>query len=553
MILTGAQILIEELIRHGTKIVFGYPGGSVLDIYDELYKNSDRIEHVLSAHEQGAAHAADGYARVTGSPGVVIATSGPGATNLVTGIANAYLDSVPLIAITGNVSVSLIGKDSFQEVDIIGITQPVVKHSYILRDVNELESVISEAFIIASTGRKGPVLIDISKSVQQDTCEYTGSFDARPAMKPPRREIPDPTETLAAISQSQKPYIYCGGGVIASHAEEEIIELSNRIAAPIGLSLMGLTAIPGSCPRNLGMCGMHGKYASSVAQSEADLLIAVGVRFSDRATGDAEEYSKKCTVIHIDIDDAELGKNVTSKIELCGDAKSVLRALLQELPKIEHDEWMQRVLELKRQDETVSEPDSFTPQNIIQLVNKHTTPDTLIATDVGQHQMWVMQHYSFSKPHTLISSGGLGAMGYGMGAAIGGCLASGKAQTVLFTGDGSFGMNLTEMATAVSQKLPLVIVLLNNGALGMVRQWQSIFYDEHYSSSTLRRKTDFVKLAQAFGADGATVSSISELEEVFEGGFPSDKPFLIECQIDMDEKVFPMIPSGMSVGDIILS
>ncbi|NLV50206.1 MAG: biosynthetic-type acetolactate synthase large subunit [Clostridiales bacterium] len=549
MLLSGAQILVEELVRNGVKTVFGYPGGTVLDIYDELYKNAHRLEHVISAHEQGAAHAADGYARVSGRTGVVIATSGPGATNLVTGIANAYLDSVPLVAITGNVAVSLLGRDSFQEVDIVGITQPIVKHSYIIRDVAELEFVVSEAFKIAGSGRKGPVLIDIPKSAQRDKCEYHGGFGFSAAPVP---EVPDLTKALEAVSRCRKPYIYCGGGVVAAGAGDEVLSLSKRLSAPIGLSMMGLTAIPNSYGLNLGMCGMHGKYAATVAQSEADLMIAVGVRFSDRATGNIAEYTKSCTVIHIDIDDAELGKNVPSMIDLCGDAKVILTRLNEALPPMRNEEWVARVTELKKRDEAPGD-DSFTPANIIRAVRESAGGDTVVATDVGQHQMWVMQHYAFEKPGTLLTSGGLGTMGFGLGAAIGGCIARGREKTVLFTGDGCFGMNLNELATAVSQKTPVLIILINNGVLGMVRQWQTMFYSERYSSTTLRRKTDFVKLAEAFGAAGRAVYTMDELREVLNGGLPEDGPFLADCRIDMNEMVFPMIPPGGSVKEIKLS
>ncbi|MDO5688987.1 MAG: biosynthetic-type acetolactate synthase large subunit [Tissierellia bacterium] len=549
MILTGAQILIEELVKNGADTIFGYPGGAVLDIYDELYKNSDRIEHILSAHEQGAAHAADGYARVTGKPGVVIATSGPGATNLVTGIANAYLDSVPMVAFTGNVAEQMLGKDSFQEVDIIGITQPIVKHSYIARNVEDLAGMITEAFALANSGRKGPVVIDIPKSTQRATCEYNPDLHFRVQRKLP---VPDFTEAVKAIQESKRPYIYAGGGVLAAGATEEVEELSRKISAPIGLSLMGLTAIPDSYMLNLGMTGMHGRVSSITAQSEADLVIAVGVRFSDRATGNVEEYRKNCKVIHVDIDEAEMGKNVPGIIELLGDAKKTLQGLIKALDPIRNDEWMDRCLENKYLDFSLDNDEQFIAKNIIGCINRHVKPETVVATDVGQHQMWVMQHYKFEKPRTLLSSGGLGTMGYGFGAAIGGCVASDRKPTVLFTGDGSFGMNLNEMATAVSQKLPIVIVLFNNGTLGMVRQWQRTFYENRYSSTTLARKTDFPLLAKAFGADGCTVYNLEELEACLAAGLPEDGPFLIECMIDIDDKVLPMIPPGGSFGDIML-
>lgn len=547
--MNGAQILIEELIKHGVDTVFGYPGGAVLNIYDELYKNSHRINHIISAHEQGAVHAADGYARVSGKTGVVIATSGPGATNLVTGIANAYLDSVPLVAITGNVAVPLLGKDSFQEVDIVGITQPIVKHNFVVRDINDLAATIKEAFYIASSGRKGPVLIDITKTVQIAECEYSDTpIEVKSYHTKPENDY---SAALSVIKESKKPYIYCGGGVIASEAQKEVLELSKRLSAPIGLSMMGLTAIPNSYELNLGMCGMHGKYSASKAQSEADLLIAVGVRFSDRATGNINEYTKNCAVIHIDIDNAEIGKNVSSKIGLCGDVKEILTNLLNSIEPFKNQSWLDEISEFKKSD-LVKKNDDFTPQNIISVINSFAGTDTVIATDVGQHQMWVMQHYRFEKPRTLVTSGGLGTMGFGMGAAIGGCIGNGKKRTVLFTSDGSFGMNLNELATAVSQNLPLLIVILNNGVLGMVRQWQKMFFEKRYSQTTLARKTNFPMLAKAFGADGYTAESIEDLTAILKNNLRDDRPCVIDCKIDMDENVLPMIPPGGSINNVVL-
>ncbi|MDO5717635.1 MAG: biosynthetic-type acetolactate synthase large subunit [Tissierellia bacterium] len=549
MIINGARILVEELIRQGVDKVFGYPGGAVLDIYDELYKCSDRIEHIIGAHEQGAAHAADGYARVTGKAGVVIATSGPGATNLVTGIANAYLDSVPMVAITGNVAESMLGKDSFQEVDIVGITLPIVKHSYIARDVNELENIISEAFMLAQSGRKGPVLIDIPKSTQKAVCEYKGSVDIKERKL---KNNVDLTEAIEAIKASKRPYIYCGGGAISAEIEEEILELSKKIEAPIGLSMMGLTAVPGSYDLNLGMTGMHGRLASIIAQAEADLLIGIGVRFSDRATGNVDEYRKNCKIIQIDIDDVEFGKNIPDIVELHGDAKEIVRNLIDSLPQMEHKEWCDKLLKQKAIDDTPRKPNGFVPRNIIRAINDYVEDETVIATDVGQHQMWTMQHYRFEKPRTLLTSGGLGTMGYGLGAAIGGCVANDNKRTVLFTGDGSFGMNLNELSTAVSQKLPILILLFNNNTLGMVRQWQKMFYEERFSETTLNRKTNYVDLAKAFGAEGESVSSMEELNSVLERGLPEDGPFLLECLIDIDELVLPMIPAGGSYKDLVV-
>ncbi len=550
MRLNGARILIEELINQGVDTVFGYPGGAVLNIYDELYKCSDRINHVITAHEQGACHAADGYARASGKTGVVIATSGPGATNLVTGIANANLDSVPLVAITGNVSMDALGRDSFQEVDIVGITQPVVKHNFMVRDVTELEQTIKEAFLIANTGRKGPVLIDIPKNVQIGSCEYGIAVVPRMPDKPKlsyKRDL-----VLEAIRKAERPFIYCGGGVQAADAGKELLELSRRLDAPVGLSMMGRTVLPDSYDYNLGMCGMHGIYASSKAQSECDLMIAVGVRFSDRATGDINEYTSKCTVIHIDIDKAELGKNVQPDLSVQGDVKEILTDLLKDLEGQRHPEWRKLIEEYKKEGPP-ERPGEFCPKNIIETVREHMEDSTVVATDVGQHQMWTVQYYHFEKPRTLLTSGGLGTMGYGLGAAIGGCIGSGRKRTVLFTSEGSFGMNLNELCTVVSQELPVTVVILDNNVLGMVRQWQGIFYGERYSQTTLNRKTNFAALADAFGAKGFSVSSLEELEEVLKTTDTGDTgSYVIDCHIDMDEKVLPMIPPGKSIKDIIL-
>ena len=551
MKMNGARILVEELIHQGVDVIFGYPGGAVLNIYDELYLASDRIRHVLSAHEQGAAHAADGYARASGKTGVVLATSGPGATNLVTGIANAYLDSVPMVAITGNVAVNNLGKDSFQEVDIVGVTQSVVKHNFMVRDVKDLQRTIIEAFEIANTGRKGPVLIDIPKDVQVNECEYIEDMKVPSVVKKIKSSTEGMDELLEMIKKAKRPFIYAGGGVIASGAEAEVLELSKRLDAAVGLSMMGLTAVPASYPLNLGMCGMHGKYASIKAQSECDLLLAVGVRFSDRATGDIDEYTKKCMTVHIDIDRAEIGKNVNADISMWGDVKEILTKILAVIPKYEHPEWLAQIEEYKSA-AILPAPQAFGPQAIIEEVNRHGNEDTVVATDVGQHQMWTMQYYRFEKSHKLLTSGGLGTMGYGLGAAIGGCIANGRKRTVLFTGDGSFGMNLNELATAVSQELPITIIVMNNDVLGMVRQWQTIFYDGHYSQTTLDRKTDFPALAKAFGALGYAAYTMEDLKKALDIADHSEGTVLIDCHIGMDEKVLPMIPPGRSIKDMIV-
>lgn len=550
--MTGARIVIETLIEQGTEVVFGYPGGSVLNLYDELYLNSHRIKHVLAAHEQGAAHAGDGYARTTGQVGVVIATSGPGATNLVTGIANAYLDSVPMVFITGNVPTSLIGRDSFQEVDITGITMPIVKHNFMVTDVNKLADTIREAFEIAKSGRPGPTLIDIPKDVQIAECEFISASIAE------KKEIvrftdADIERAAEMIAKAKRPYIYCGGGVVNSDAERELLEIAKKMDAPVGTSMMGLSAIPASEKYKLGMVGMHGIYTATVAKAEADLVLAVGVRFSDRATGDKSVYLKGADIIHIDTDAAEIDKNIPCHLGIVGDAKTVLSKLIPTVAQKTNPEWWEQIEEIKTYENENKDPQNvgFTPYNIIDEVNSRTSPDMPIATDVGQHQMWVAQRYNFENARTFVTSGGLGTMGFGLGAAIGSAVGTGK-RTVLFTGDGSFGMNLNEMATAVSQKLPLIVVVMNNGVLGMVRQWQTMFYHEHYSETTLERKTDFVKLAEAFGADGYRATDMESLRDALDKAFSTDGPVLIDCIIDCDEKVLPMIPAGKAVNDIVI-
>jgi len=553
MRLTGAEILVRVLIERGVDTVFGYPGGTVLNIYDELYKNSDKIRHYITCHEQGAAHAADGYARATGKTGVVIATSGPGATNLVTGIANAYLDSTPMVAITGNVATSLLGRDSFQEVDISCITMPITKHNYLVKDVTKLADTVREAFDLASSGRPGPVLIDITKDVQMAAAEFEPETERRPsrAEQPVSREKLE--EAARLITQSERPYIYCGGGVISANASKELIELAEKIDAPVGLSIMGLTAVPYSHPRFLGMVGMHGLYAATKALYESDLIIAVGTRFSDRATGNKEEFSKGKKILHIEIDPAEVGKNIGVTTSVIGDVKCVLKELLSMLEPQTRPAWAERVREIKSSPENNIEMDRsrLTPQSIIEGACRRMG-DNAVATDVGQHQMWTAQYYQFRRPRSFITSGGLGAMGFGLGAAIGACIGSGFKKTLLFTSDGSFHMNMNELATAVSNRLPLVVVILNNGVLGMVRQWQTLFFDGRYSNTTLERKTDFVKLAEAFGARGMRAAAIEEYEACLDEAFKCDTPVVIDCVIDRDEMVLPMIPPGGSMKDIII-
>lgn len=558
MLISGAKIVVETLIEQGCSTVFGYPGGQVINLFDELYLCRDRIDHVLTAHEQGAAHAADGYARATGKVGVVIATSGPGATNLVTGIATAYLDSVPLIAITGNVPCGLIGRDSFQEVDIVGITMPITKHNFIVKDINELADTLRTAFKIAKSGRPGPVLVDIPKDVQVAKCEFEPK--AQPVIPYPIPFAPDDKLEKAAdmINAAERPYIYFGGGIISGKASEELITLAEKIDAPMGCSLMGLSAVPCDHPLFLGMQGMHGHYASSVAEDEADLVIALGARFSDRATGNKNRFSKNFRIIHIDIDGAELHKNISADLAIKGDIKDSVSRLTELVGEKKRPQWEERISQLRQEELQRTEnalrsgkaaQQQLRPYDIVDIISAHAD-DAVIATDVGQHQMWTAQRYPLKKPRTFITSGGLGTMGFGMGAAIGASIASGK-RAVLFTGDGSFGMDLNELATAVSRNIPLVVVIFNNNSLGMVRQWQTLFFDGHYSNTVLDRSTDFVKLAEAFGAKGARASSKEELEKAAAEAFAGSGPFVIDCTVDCDEFVLPMLPPGGSIDDII--
>ena len=553
--MSGAQIIIETLIEQGVTDVFGYPGGQVLNIYDELYKASDRINHVLAAHEQGASHAADGYSRVTGKVGVVIATSGPGATNLVTGIATAMLDSIPMVAITGNVPTSLIGKDSFQEINIMGITLPITKHNYFVTDVNELADTIREAFQIAKSGRPGPVLIDVPKDVQIAKCEYErkGVVDFAPLKI---ADDSDVEKAVELINKCEKPYIYIGGGAAGLGMTKEIMAFADKIDAYIGCTFMGLSAMPNSYERFLGMEGMHGHYASSMANKEADLIIGIGVRFSDRATGNTAKYATGAKLIQLDVDLSEINKNIQVDVGLVGDIKSSFARISERCEKAEHKQWEQEVTALKTEEKRIIDEaeeasnGAMTPKKIFDVINKVKDKSTIIATDVGQHQMWAAQYTDFEQKRLFASSGGLGTMGYGLGAEIGAAVATGD-KTVLITGDGSFGMNLNELATAVTYNTPIVIVLLNNGVLGMVRQWQTLFFDKRYSNTTLGRKTDFVKLAEAFGLEAERVSSIDEFEQAFKRGMAHNGPYLIDTLINMDEFVLPMLPPGGSIDDMI--
>ena len=551
MRLSGADIIVKTLIEQGCDTVFGYPGGQILNVYDSLYTHQNEINHILTAHEQGAAHAADGYARATGKVGVVISTSGPGATNLVTGIATACLDSVPIVAICGNVPTTQIGTDSFQEIDITGVTLPITKHNYFVGRVEELADTIREAFALAASGRPGPVLIDVPKDVQIACCDYEPQPPAKPEPPKAAKEIRI-KEAANYINAARRPYIYFGGGMITAGAQEEMLRLADMIDAPIGCSLMGISGIPTDHPRFLGMQGMHGHYASSMAMHHADLIISLGVRFNDRVTGNRHKFATGAKIVHIDVDGSELSKTVNAVCGLRGDVKPTLDALLPLITAGEKPEWRAEVDGFRAgEDEYLDHRAGMTPRNAILTLNRHLGENTAVCTDVGQHQMWAAQNLSFRTPRRFISSGGLGTMGFGFGAAIGAAFGT-RERSVLVTGDGSFGMCLQELATAVTYNVPIVILILNNGVLGMVRQWQTLFFNKHYSNTILDRKTDFPAFARSFGADGETVTTPEELDAALTRAFAAEGPYIVDCRIDKDEFVLPMLPPGGSMDDIIV-
>ena len=553
MLLTGAEILVKSLLNEGVDTVFGYPGGAVLNIYDYLYKYRDKIKHYLSCHEQSAAHAADGYARSTGKVGVCIATSGPGATNLVTGIATAYMDSVPLVAITGNVSKDLLGKDSFQEVDITGITMPITKHNFIVKDINNLQETIRKAFFIAREGRPGPVLIDIPKDITSNKTEYK---DLKPLeVEPKSKHITEEilAEVAKYINESSKPLIYAGGGVINANATEELINFAEKLNAPVATTLMCRGAIPSEHRLNTGMIGMHGSNASNILATKSDLIIALGARFSDRVISN-RKFIKNAKVIQIDVDPAEINKNVKVDSFIIGDIKVALQRLTPLLDNKKNQDWLNTVDDLKLLALTKNNNDNgeeLTPKFLFEKLSAMDNGDFIIATEVGQHQMWAAQFFNFKTPRTLISSGGLGTMGFGLGAAIGVKVANPEKTVFNIAGDGSFGMNCNEFATAVKYNIPIKVIIMNNNALGMVRQWQSLFYEARYSQTTLDRATDFVKLAEAFGGVGFRVEKRDELESVLNETLAINKPVIIDYRIDSDKKVFPMVAPGAPIHQII--
>ena len=556
MVLTGAQIVMECLLEQGVDTVFGYPGGAVLNIYDALYEYRDRIRHVRTAHEQGAAHAADGYARSTGKTGVVIATSGPGATNLVTGIATAYMDSVPMVAITGNVNLNLLGLDSFQEVDITGITMPITKHNYIVKDVHDLAQTLREAFQIAGSGRRGPVLVDIPKDITGQTCEFERSAPLPPL--PHDFPVAERFEkALEMISRAQRPFLYAGGGVISSEAAPELAAFAEKLDAPVACSLMCQGGFDQANRRYMGMLGMHGTNTAALAIKNCDLFVAVGTRFSDRVLCNAGLFARHCPIIQIEIDTAEFNKNIEVQLKVKGDAKEILQKLNEMLPQQEHTEWMDQVAAWKQEFPLIQKertPHAVTPQQVMETLDRLTDDDAIIATEVGQNQMWAAQFYTFRKPRTFLSSGGLGTMGFGLGAALGAKVGNPDRQVINVAGDGSFHMNLNELATAAAYHIPFLELVLNNKVLGMVRQWQKLFYGHRFSQTDVDTTTDFPALARAFGLKAYSIETDDQVEPVLREALAEAQkgPVLVDCRINRDVNVLPMVPAGASVESPIL-
>ena len=549
MQLTGSEILVECLKEQGVDTVFGYPGGAILNIYDALYKHSGEIKHILTSHEQGAAHAADGYARATGKVGVCMATSGPGATNLVTGIATAYMDSVPMVAITANVTLPLLGKDSFQEVDIAGVTMPITKHGYIVKNVEILADTIRKAFLIARSGRPGPVLIDITKDVTAATCEYT-PVTIQPEERVTRYTREELMLVAEMIHKAKKPYIYLGGGAIISGASAEVAEFAELIDAPVCDTLMGKGAFDGRSERYTGMIGMHGTKTSNLGVSECDLLVALGARFSDRVTGNPKKFAENARIIQLDVDAAEINKNIRVDASLVGDLKKTLTELNACLSKQEHPEWMAHIMELKEKYPLKYDDENLSCPYIMQEIDRVTNGEAIITTDVGQHQMWAAQYYHYTKPRTFLSSGGLGTMGYGLGACIGAQIGQPDKVCINIAGDGCFRMNMNELATASRYNIPIIQVVINNQVLGMVRQWQTLFYGKRYSQTVLKDKVDFCKVAEGLGCTAIRVTKKEEVASAIEKAIALKAPVMIECMIPEDDKVFPMVPAGAPISEV---
>ena len=549
MKLNGSEIIVECLKEQNVDTIFGYPGGAILNVYDALYKHSDEITHILTSHEQGASHAADGYARATGKVGICFATSGPGATNLVTGIATAYMDSIPVVAITCNVTVPLLGKDSFQEIDIAGVTMPITKHNFIVKDVTKLADVIRAAFRIAKEGRPGPVLIDVTKDVTAAECDYIKETPKTIERQTDTIKEEDVERAVEMIKASKRPYVFVGGGVIASDASDELARFVKKIDAPVADSLMGKGAFDGTDPHYTGMLGMHGTKTSNFGVSECDLLIAIGARFSDRVTGNANKFAKNAKILHFDIDAAEINKNIHSDASVVGDALEILKRVNAKLEQQDRHEWLEHIHDYEKQYPMAYRKDCLNGPLIMEKIYELTKGEAIISTDVGQHQMWAAQHYKYKKPRTLLTSGGLGTMGYGLGAAIGakvGC----KDKTVInIAGDGCFRMNMNEVATATRYNIPVIEIIFNNHVLGMVRQWQDLFYGKRYSATVLDDCVDFVKVSEGMGAKGYRVQTIEEFEAALKDAMALNIPCVIDCLIDREDKVFPMVSPGAAISE----